>query len=224
MAGKQSLLLDATGGRRILNNSMKGLGPLREEMVLSFRLMILRRSRQSPAREDVAKGLTAGMVAFDRGRIASYRPEIRRVRGGRYGLAQGRLARGRIAFEPRADRGLLTVAPGRRQDPGRPRPRGPQFVGPARNPEQAITPTFAPGASRRSTRSRSPRRIASRASASAPDLSSAAMWSGPTDGLLPRPANPRDLDRLGHRRVGRGGGGAATARRPAGRSRRRNCP
>ena len=143
LAGRQSLLLDATGGRRILNNPLKGLGPLRDEMVLSFRLMILSDAHVNvQLAKDVAKGLTAGMVAFDRGRIASYRPGgFAEFEAGRYDFAAGQSRfEVRIAFEPKADRGLLTVAC---LDDGKTLvdrvPVALNSWDPARNPGQAIT-------------------------------------------------------------------------------------
>ncbi|WP_165243591.1 DUF1553 domain-containing protein [Paludisphaera soli] len=112
LEGRQSLILDATTGRRILHNGVKELGPIRDGTTLSFRLMILSDAHVNfQLARDVTKGLTAGYIGFNKGRIVAYRPGgFVEFDAGRYDFKAGQSRFDvRIAFEPGADRGLLTV-------------------------------------------------------------------------------------------------------------------
>lgn len=112
LAGKRSLILDATVGRRIINNDLKGIRPLAEGTTLSFRLAILRESHVNvQLAKDAVKGLTAGAVIFEAGSIRSYQPGgTAEFEAGRYDRAAGQdLFDIHWTFEPKADRALLTV-------------------------------------------------------------------------------------------------------------------
>ena len=75
LAGKQSLFFDATKGRRIVNNDVSELQAPEDGTLIEFQLLL-----QTPVHfnfqlaRDSAKGLTAGYVGFDEGRIVSYQP------------------------------------------------------------------------------------------------------------------------------------------------------
>ncbi|MFN9374290.1 MAG: DUF1553 domain-containing protein, partial [Planctomycetaceae bacterium] len=75
VVGKQSLVFDATQGRRVLMNRLPGLKELRDGFTIEFQVRLL-----SPGHfnfqlaKHLIEGLTAGYVAFDQGRIMSYQP------------------------------------------------------------------------------------------------------------------------------------------------------
>ncbi|MFO0954909.1 MAG: DUF1549 domain-containing protein, partial [Isosphaeraceae bacterium] len=110
--GKLSLRLDANPGRRTLNNPLDGLPGLVDGASLTFKLQI-----QSDTHVNVqlagslAQGTTAGMVAFEKGAIRSYRPGgTDEFEAGRYDTKVGQTSFDvTFAFEPKADRALLTV-------------------------------------------------------------------------------------------------------------------
>ena len=112
LAGKQSLLFDATTGRRALHNNLSGLTKLEEGTVIRFELRILKDAHFNfQLLRDLGKGLTAGYVAFDKGRILSYRPgSFTEFEAGRYDLGSGddrfELV---LIIEPKADRCLVSV-------------------------------------------------------------------------------------------------------------------
>jgi hypothetical protein len=75
LVGKQSLFLDAIGGRRAIYNKLSGLKSLNDGFTLEFQLRILDDAHFNfQFAKDVVKGLTAGYVAFEKGRIVSYQP------------------------------------------------------------------------------------------------------------------------------------------------------
>jgi len=112
LAGRQSLLLDATAGRRILNNGLKQLKALDDGTTVEFQLLIVNDAHVNfQFAKDVVKGLTAGYVAFEKGRILSYQPgTMTEFEAGRYDFAAGqRHFHVRLVLETKADRCLLTV-------------------------------------------------------------------------------------------------------------------
>ena len=112
LAGKQSLLFDATTGRRIIQNGLQQLKSLDDGSTLSFQLLILSDAHFNfQFAKDVVKGLTAGFVAFEKGRILAYQPgTFTEFEAGRYDFAAGqkRFAVS-MKLETKADRCLLSV-------------------------------------------------------------------------------------------------------------------
>ncbi len=112
LAGRQSLLFDATAGRRILQNGLQQLKALEDSTTLSFQWLILNDAHVNfQFAKDVVKGLTAGYVAFEKGRIVSYQPgSFTEFETGRYDFAAGqRRFQVSLMLETKADRCLLTV-------------------------------------------------------------------------------------------------------------------
>ena len=91
LAGRQSLLLDATAGRRIVQNGLSQLKALEDGTTLEFQLLILNDAHVNfQFAKDVVKGLTAGYVAFEKGRIVSYQPgSFTEFEAGQYDFAAG---------------------------------------------------------------------------------------------------------------------------------------
>lgn len=112
LAGLQSLLLDATSGRRVLQNRLTELKALPEDSTMTFQFQLLRDTHFNfQLARDVVKGLTAGYLGFDRGRIISYQPgTFTEFEAGRYDFAAGQTRfRVELIIQPAADRCLLTV-------------------------------------------------------------------------------------------------------------------
>jgi mono/diheme cytochrome c family protein len=112
LVGRQSLLLDATTGRRILQNGLKPLKSLDDGTVVSFQWLILNDAHVNfQFAKDVIKGLTAGYVAFEAGRIVSYQPSsFTEFEVGRYDFAAGqRRFQVTLVVQTKADRCLLSV-------------------------------------------------------------------------------------------------------------------
>lgn len=112
LVGKQSLYFDATDGRRTIYNKLPGLKSLVDGFTLEFQLQISDDAHFNfQLAKDVVKGLTAGYVAFEKGRIVSYQPgSFTEFETGRYDLAvnQNRF-RVKLLLQTIADRCLLTV-------------------------------------------------------------------------------------------------------------------
>ncbi len=112
LVGKQSLFFDATVGRRAIYNRLPGLKSLDDGSTLEFQLRKLNDAHFNfQFAKDVIKGLTAGYVAFDKGRIVSYRPgSFTEFEAGRYDFAakQDRF-HVKLVLQTKADRCLLTV-------------------------------------------------------------------------------------------------------------------
>ena len=112
LSGRQSLLLDATAGRRVIQNGLQQLKTLDDGATLSFQWLILNDAHANfQFAKDVVKGLTAGYVAFEKGRIVSYQPgTFTEFETGRYDFAGGqRRFQVSLVLETKADRCLLTV-------------------------------------------------------------------------------------------------------------------
>ena len=112
LAGRQSLLLDATAGRRVIQNGLQQLKALDDGATLSFQWLILKDAHVNfQFAKDVVKGLTAGYVAFENGRIVSYQPgTFTEFEAGRYDFAAGqRQFQVSLVLETKADRCLLSV-------------------------------------------------------------------------------------------------------------------
>ncbi len=112
LAGKQSLVLDATTGRRVLAHSLAGLKELSEGATVRYQLAILTDKYAGfQLAKDFAVGLTAAYVGFVGGKIHSYAPgTTKEFEAGRYAFTNGQHTFDvTLALEPKADRALLTV-------------------------------------------------------------------------------------------------------------------
>ncbi|HVC99477.1 MAG TPA: PSD1 and planctomycete cytochrome C domain-containing protein [Pirellulales bacterium] len=112
LSGRQSLLLDATEGRRLVQNSLTQLKMLEDGATFEFRLLILSDAHVNfQFAKDVVKGLTAGVVAFEKGRIVSYQPgSTTEFHAGQYDFAAGQVRfKVKLVLQTKADRCLLTV-------------------------------------------------------------------------------------------------------------------
>lgn len=112
LTGDQSLVMDASGGRRTLHNGITTLTTLPTGSTIEFQLLILKDAHFNfQLAKDVAKGLTAGMVAFEKGRILSYQPgSVTEFEVGRYDWGSGQQRfEVSIQLDLPADRCELTV-------------------------------------------------------------------------------------------------------------------
>lgn len=112
IAGEQSLLIDATQGRAIVQNGLKPLAAIEAGLTISFELLIVRDSYFNfQLVKDNQQGLTAGYVGWDQGRILTYKTEAGSpVEVGRYDIAAGQ-ARLHVSLQlyPADDEALLTI-------------------------------------------------------------------------------------------------------------------
>ena len=112
IAGRQSLVLDATTGSRTVLNGMRQLTALDHGTTLSFELLILNDSHFNfQFAKDAVQGLTAGYVGFSSGQIISYQPgTFTEFETGRYDLAAGQKQfHVSLVLETKTDQCLLTV-------------------------------------------------------------------------------------------------------------------
>ena len=112
LVGEQSLILDATTGRRILLQALKGLPEFSAGLRIEFELLLLADAHFNVQLiQDLGAGTTATAVVFEKGRIAAYQPgTTNEFEAGRYDPAAGPLRFAvTIELEPANDRGLLTV-------------------------------------------------------------------------------------------------------------------
>lgn len=108
----QALILDATNGRRILHNNLPGLRTLADGTLVRFEFQIVRDAHFNfQLGKDTVKGLTAAMVAFDKGTISAYEPGgFKEFAAGKYDLAAGQNRfEVSLVVQTKADRCLLTV-------------------------------------------------------------------------------------------------------------------
>jgi mono/diheme cytochrome c family protein len=112
LVGKQSLLLEARSGRRLVQHGLQHVKHLDDGSLLRFQLQILSDAHVNfQLAKDWIKGLTAGYVAFDQGRILSYQPgTFTEFEVGRYDAMAGQLKfEVSLRIQTGADRCLLTV-------------------------------------------------------------------------------------------------------------------
>ncbi|MCA9072218.1 MAG: hypothetical protein KDA84_25000, partial [Planctomycetaceae bacterium] len=112
LAGRQSLLLNATAGRRIVQNGLQSLDNFEDGSTLEFELLILKDAHVNfQLAKDRQKGLTAAFVGFDQGRILSYRPgTFSEFEVGRYDFVGGQKRfHVSLTIQTQADRCLLSV-------------------------------------------------------------------------------------------------------------------
>ncbi|MEI8019069.1 MAG: PSD1 and planctomycete cytochrome C domain-containing protein, partial [Schlesneria sp.] len=75
LAGRQSLVVDSTSGRRLVQHRLQHVKSLGEQATIRFQLQILKDAHVNfQLAKDHLKGLTAGYVGFKNGRIISYQP------------------------------------------------------------------------------------------------------------------------------------------------------
>ena len=112
ISGRQSLLMDATTGRSIVQNNMQQLKSFDDGARLTFRLRILQDSHVNfQFVKDSLQGLTSGYCAFEKGRIKAY---VHGVSGetevGRYDFAAGQNDfEISVVIRSKEDLGQLTV-------------------------------------------------------------------------------------------------------------------
>ncbi len=112
LAGKQSLYLDAATGRRIVQNTIPGLEALPKGTRISFQLRILQDNHVNfQLAKNTTTGHTALYVAFDGGKIDSYRPDgTTQFTAGRYDFAAGQSQfHVTLVLDPGADTVALSV-------------------------------------------------------------------------------------------------------------------
>jgi len=112
LAGEQSLLLDATQGRAIVQNGLKSLKTLDDGLTISFELLILKDAHVNfQLVKENKQGLTADFVSWEKGSIQAYRTGVdSAVEVGTYNFAAGQ-NRFQVALvlRPSTDEALLTV-------------------------------------------------------------------------------------------------------------------
>ena len=75
LRGRQSLILDASGGRRIVNNPLSNVPSFADGTELRFELLILQDAHFNvQLARDTQAGLTASCVLFENGEIRAYQP------------------------------------------------------------------------------------------------------------------------------------------------------
>ena len=91
LAGRQSLLVDSTTGRRLIQHRLQHVKSLGEQATIRFQLQILKDAHVNfQLAKDHMKGLTAGYVGFKNGRIISYQPaSFTEFEVGQYDMAAG---------------------------------------------------------------------------------------------------------------------------------------
>jgi hypothetical protein len=112
LSGRQSLVFDATKGRRVLVHSLAGLPELGEGATVRYRLRLLTDTYAGfQLAKDTARGLTAAYVGFVGGKIHAYKPgTTEEFEAGAYAFTNGQHRfEVTLALEPDADRALLTV-------------------------------------------------------------------------------------------------------------------
>src|SRR5690606_849193 len=112
LAGEQSLLLDATHGRAMIEQGLSSLATIEDGLTITFELLILRDAHVNfQLIRDNQQGLTAGYVGWEQGRILAYQTgEAVSVEVGQYNPAAEQI-RFEVALElqPTTDQALLTV-------------------------------------------------------------------------------------------------------------------
>lgn len=112
LVGQQSLLLDASSGRRIVQNGVTALPSLADGMTLRFELQLLHDAHLNfQLVKDNVQGLTAGYVGWDQGRILAYPPDsTSEVELARYAVAAGQTRfKVSLVFQPTANQCLLSI-------------------------------------------------------------------------------------------------------------------
>lgn len=75
LEGQQSLVLNASTGRRMIQNPLAGLKSLESGTTISFQVQILQESHFNfQLAKDFTKGQTASFIGFEKGKILAYQP------------------------------------------------------------------------------------------------------------------------------------------------------
>ncbi len=112
LVGRQSLILDATGGRRILQNGLQQLTALPDGSRVEFDVLLLTDAHFNfQFAKDVVTGLTAGYLGFNQGQILAYQPgTYTEFHTGAYDFASGqRRFHVEMTLDTAADRCRLSV-------------------------------------------------------------------------------------------------------------------
>lgn len=110
--GKQSLVLDATSGRRVLQNRLRGLKRFDDGFSIEFKLQLATDTHFNfQLARHVDKGHTASLIAFKSGNIISYRPGTStEFEAGKYSFSAGQILFDvRLDLRPSQDQCLLTI-------------------------------------------------------------------------------------------------------------------
>jgi hypothetical protein len=91
LSGQQSLLVDATTGRRVIQRRLQELKAVEDGSAIRFQLQILKDAHVNfQLAKDFVVGLTAAYIGFENGRIMSYQPgSFTEFEAGRYDYAAG---------------------------------------------------------------------------------------------------------------------------------------
>ncbi len=149
LRGGQSLLLDASGGRRIVNNPLTSVSSLEDGSELRFELLILQDAHFNvQLAKDTQAGLTSSCIMFENGQIHAYQPgTFSPFQVGTYDVAAGQ---NRFSVTLRLDRAAdvchLSVQAGDEQLLVDNVPVALHGWNPIGNPLQAITLDARPGA------------------------------------------------------------------------------
>ena len=112
LTGQQSLLMDASTGRRVVQHRLLQLKSLGDTTAIRFQMQLLKDAHVNfQLAKDFTKGLTAAYIGFDQGRIMSYQPgSFTEFEVGRYNVAGGQ-NRFEVTLDLRSmdDVGLLSV-------------------------------------------------------------------------------------------------------------------
>ena len=112
LVGEQSLLLDATQGRVIVQNGLKSLTALEDGLAISFELLILQDAHVNfQLVKDNKQGLTADYVAWEKGSIQAYKTGASSaVEVGKYDVSSGQNRfQVTLLMRPTSDEAVLTV-------------------------------------------------------------------------------------------------------------------
>src|SRR5690606_22612611 len=91
LQGEQSLLLDASTGRRIINNPLANIFALESGAQIRMELLVVKDAHFNfQLAKDMQAGLTAGFVGFENGAIQAYKPgSFELFQAGAYDMAAG---------------------------------------------------------------------------------------------------------------------------------------
>ena len=150
LQGQQSLLLDATTGRRIINNPLANIFALESGAQIRLELLVVKDAHFNvQLAKDRQAGLTAGFVGFENGAIQAYKPgSFELFQPGAYDVAAGqsRLEMS-LTLDRDADHCLLSVRSlNDDQTLVENVPVALNGWNPPANPQQAITLDARPGA------------------------------------------------------------------------------
>ncbi len=112
LVGNQSLVFNATQGRRTVFHRVSSLSEFSDGFEIDFQIRIVDDSHFNfQLAKHVTQGLTAAYVAFEKGRILSYRPgSFSEIEAGRYDFENGQdRFRVSLRLQTEADLALLTI-------------------------------------------------------------------------------------------------------------------